>query len=128
MNAAHFISTTAVLLVMALIVGSYSASAQPLWAPDGVGCELLGYSRLFTPQEDKADFDLGHCQWECRMKFGLEPMGPGGGGQSLKGFDEPARTNIGSDSYLSYSDCIADCNRTFWKDFDKKFERGGVKN
>jgi hypothetical protein len=127
MNAPKLILTTAVLLAV-LLIGPCSDAAQPVWAPNGAVCGLFGFAGLLTPQEDKADFDLGHCQWECRMKFGLEPMGPGGGGQSLEGFDEPATPNYGSDSYLSYSDCLATCNRTFWKEFDKKTNRGGAKN
>jgi hypothetical protein len=127
MNAPNLTLTTVVLFA-ALLIAPYSATTQPLWATNAASCELFGYSGLLTPQENKTDFDLGHCQWECRMKFGLEPMGPGGGGQSLKGFDEQPSANLHSDSYLSYSDCIADCNRAFWKEFDKKFERGGVKN
>ena len=52
-------------------------------------------------------FDLAACEQECRMRYGYElywrRYPPSGGG-----------------SYWVYTKCLQNCNRRFWKEFDKE--------
>jgi hypothetical protein len=56
------------------------------------------------------NFDREECERDCRRKLG-DPVGAGGGG-ATRG------------SYYALSECIRQCNTTFWKDFDKKTGMG----
>jgi hypothetical protein len=52
-------------------------------------------------------FDLAACEQECRIRYGYELFrgrypGPGGG------------------SYWVYTRCLQNCNRRFWKEFDRE--------
>lgn len=62
-------------------------------------------------------FDLEECEQECRSWFGIDPYGSvepnfrGGGGYGPPG------------GYYAYASCIQDCNRKYWKLFEKETER-----
>ncbi len=45
--------------------------------------------------------DLNWCQNQCRDKFGVW-------------------WGRGTDTYYAYAQCIDDCNKAFWKGFDRK--------
>lgn len=53
-------------------------------------------------------FDLTACEEECRSRYGYELFWRGG---------YPPR---GSGSYWVYTKCLQNCNRRFWKEFDKE--------
>jgi len=100
-----------------------AVSAQPPINPADVGCK--GMRPFMLAQSDYGgEFDLNYCQWECRMRFGLEPSGTGGGGGGMQ--SESENTSQGNElqqsspNYNQYAACIADCNRKFWQEFDKK--------
>ncbi|MGB6066656.1 MAG: hypothetical protein WBG50_17765 [Desulfomonilaceae bacterium] len=76
---------------------------------------LAGYARL-------VDFDRDGCEQDCRERYGLSPysdedsppqveeQGWGGGGGYQPG-------------YYLYANCIARCNRIYWRQFDRKMRR-----
>ncbi len=110
------------VLFSLLSVLSGVVSAQPPINPADVGCK--GIRPFMLAQSDYGgEFDLNYCQWECRMRFGLEPTGRGGGGGGMqsesqdsdKGYD----LQQSSPNYNQYAACIADCNRKFWQEFEK---------
>ena len=113
----------AIAVFFALLLAlSGLVSAQPLINPADVGCK--GLRPFMLAQHDfGGPFDLNYCQWECRMRFGLEPSGTGGGGGGMQSESEDG--NQGSElqqsspTYNQYSACIANCNRTFWQEFEK---------
>lgn len=57
------------------------------------------------------DFDLGGCEQDCRSKYGVDPYWRGG---------SP------SEVWRLYAICIQDCNRTFWKDYDRRMKDLGT--
>jgi hypothetical protein len=101
---------------------SVIVSAQPLIYPADAGCK--GLRPVMLAQTDYGGpFDLNYCQWECRMRFGLEPTGTGvgGGGMHSEYEDNNERNELQQSSpiFNQYSACIANCNRTFWQEFEK---------
>ena len=73
------------------------------------------------------EFDLNYCQYECRMRYGLEPSGMGGPGglQSETGeTDEGYQLHQGSTIYYQYANCLADCQKKFWQEFERKTGAG----
>ena len=110
--------TTFFLLLLAL---SGIVAAQPPINSAGVGCRTT-LPFLLAQSDYGGDFDLSYCQWECRMRFGFEPTGNGGGG-GLQSETEDGNgayeTHQSSGTYNQYAACIADCQRKFWADFDK---------
>ncbi len=59
-------------------------------------------------------FDLQDCEQYCRSWFNVDPYGAvtpqrGGWGGSGRG-------------YYAYASCIQECNRKYWKNFDKETE------
>jgi len=82
------------------------AAAQPGGNPlfgcstaDGVG------SGIFMLVEYGDAADLQSCQRECGFNYGVEPYFRGGDGSAR---------------WWMYTSCIQDCNRKFWKDYDRK--------
>ncbi|MEJ2716198.1 MAG: hypothetical protein P8182_03530 [Deltaproteobacteria bacterium] len=69
-------------------------SAAPFAAP----VDLLQY---------RAGFDRSECEAECRRAYG--------------GY-EWAAPPLGEGGYYGYARCIMDCQRKFWKVFDKESE------
>jgi|SRR5208337_1275763 hypothetical protein len=101
---------------------SAMVSAQPVINPADVGCK--GLRPFMLAQSDYGGpFDLNYCQWECRMRFGLEPTGTGGGGGGMQSESEDGNKGNelqqSSPTYNQYAACIANCNRTFWQEFEK---------
>jgi hypothetical protein len=88
-----------------------------------VGCTaltmLLGTASLFpvaaddlkvVPQySDEFGFDREHCEDECKRRFGVSPY--------LLHY-----RNWGRLRYRLYARCIQDCNRRFWRNFDRETE------
>jgi hypothetical protein len=52
------------------------------------------------------DFDLEGCEQDCRSRFGVDPYWRG----------SP------SEVWRLYAICIQDCNRAFWKDYDRRMK------
>jgi hypothetical protein len=52
------------------------------------------------------DFDLGGCEQDCRSRFGVDPYWRGSS----------------SEVWRLYAICIQDCNRAFWKDYDRRMK------
>ena len=112
------ITLAAVFVLIPAVPGL--APAQPAEILASPHCGALASPRLLFYGDDPAD--LNTCQRDCRDRFGLEwpnsdtdaePQQPLGGGYT--------------GTYYAYAQCIADCNTTFWKDFDSKsrdLERG----
>ncbi len=59
------------------------------------------------------EFDLEGCEQDCRSKFGVDPYFFGGGG----GMD----TSV----WRLFTICIQDCNRKYWKDYDRRMKKLG---
>lgn len=67
----------------------------------------LGTTTPASPAFPQGGFDRDECEEDCRWQFGVEPSFMGGGGWPDSG-------------YYAYADCIRDCNKKFWKEFDKE--------
>jgi hypothetical protein len=91
-----------------LLSGVLSAQSVDRAAPNGQQQNDLAI--LLGPQSD--DQDLNDCQQDCRSRFGYDVYA---NPQWRRG---PGR----SGSYYAYAACIADCNRKFWKSFDKEMD------
>ena len=118
--------TLTVILTIAVFVALSAAlsgivAAQPPGNPAGAGCKApLPF--LLAQSDYGGEFDLNYCQRECRMRFGFEPTGAGGVGAHSETEDGNGAYELhqSSGTYNQYAACIADCNRKFWEEFDKK--------
>lgn len=82
-------------------IAAAQAEASPLFlcsAAEGLG------GGLFTSTETNS-FDLQTCQRDCAIDHGVEPWFRGGGGDAR---------------WYMYTSCVQDCNRKFWKEYDKE--------
>ncbi|MFH0825366.1 MAG: hypothetical protein V2B18_21655 [Pseudomonadota bacterium] len=90
-------------ITVILIAGFGAASSAPITEP--------------TVQEEDfrnsfGDFDLRACEDNCRERFGYQPYE-----LELHG------RGSGRSANRVYAQCILDCNRRFWKDFDKETQK-----
>jgi hypothetical protein len=70
-------------------------------------CGLISLTRAdpFEPMADGSkEFDRQRCEFECRSRFGYELYSGRGSG---------------SGAYWAFADCMAECDRKFWKQFDE---------
>jgi len=131
MKILQIILTTAILFALSTALSGVVA-AQPPVNPVGAGCKAT-LPFLLAQSDYGGEFDLNYCQWECRMRYGLEPtgsgMGGGGGGMHSDTEDRNGAYELQQSSsiYQQYANCIADCNRKFWEEFDKKTGGTGKK-
>ncbi len=121
-------------LAVALIIAIFCLAAgiviaQPLVSPTTKGCDALTSPFLLAQSDYGGEFDLNYCQWECRMRYGLEPTGSGAGGGGLQSDQEDinreGELQQSSATYNQYAGCIANCTKKFWQEFDRK-TRGRV--
>lgn len=54
------------------------------------------------------DFDLATCQQGCRSRYGVDPYF--------------LQWSGGSNPIYMYSSCIYECNRKFWKEYDRQMK------
>lgn len=108
------LSYAAVAIITAVLLFPCTVYAQGMGEVNQDEHYLLLAEALFSLQAD--DKDLNACQQECRSRFGYDlyanPQWRGGPG--------------GNGAYYAYANCIAECNRKFWKAFDnemKEFEQ-----
>jgi hypothetical protein len=127
MKILQVIRTIVVLFALSLALSAVVA-AQPPINPAGAGCKAR-LPFLLAQSDYGGDFDLNYCQWECRMRFGLEPTGSGGIGAHSETQDrsEAYELHQSAANYNQYADCIAGCNRKFWDEFDKNTKETGKK-
>lgn len=67
------------------------------------------YAQVF--KEYGQGFDLGACEWECKLRYGLWPLA------------EESDGEIQFKGYYGYATCIQKCNRDYWQNFDKESEK-----
>jgi hypothetical protein len=89
--------------VFALFVVLTAQSADT-FAP--TPCRPVSHESIKTYQNE--DFDLSSCERICRRRFGYEP-----------GMADVYELHQ-NQPYWAYAQCIDDCNKTFWKEFDRK--------
>jgi hypothetical protein len=107
MRAVVVVSLTFVLLVAA---GYASLVEAQSWGQvERFGADNTARVRLM--QFGDPDTDLDSCQQDCRSRYGLDMLELHRG----RGGDDRGR-------YYLYARCIEDCNRRFWKRFDKETE------
>lgn len=117
MRTSIVILSGAVLLVLFPALSGI-LPAQPLIDPTGAGCNASRHPFLLAQTDYGGEFDLGYCQYDCRLRFGLEPTGAGGIGM---GWDNNTNESYQLQQYQGgYVACIDDCQRKFWQEFDKK--------
>jgi len=122
-----------VILTLAVFVAlsaalSGNVSAQPLVKPVDRGCNASTQPFIFAQSDYGGQFDLNYCQYECRMRYGLEPSGTGGLLSETEGADSKNELHQSTTNYAQYAGCIADCNRTFWHQFESKKPGSGRTN
>jgi hypothetical protein len=99
------VAVAAVVLLFSGVVIAQSAG-DPLQSADYSAVA----EALFTPQS--GDKDLSGCQQDCRSRFGVDVYA-----------NPQWRRGPGHDgAYYAYANCIAECNRKFWKAFDKEMD------
>ena len=74
-----------------------------------LGATSTHSSSVDTLSDEGAVNDRYWCLWECRERYGLNPMFRGGGGSS--------------EIWRLYAICVADCEKKFWKEWEKELER-----
>ena len=93
-------------VLVLFLVGTAAVSAQMAAPSLPTPCRPVNHESVTTYENE--DFDLDACERACRRDFGYEPF-------LADGYelyqDQP---------YWAYSKCIADCHKTFWKEFDRK--------
>jgi hypothetical protein len=82
----------------------------------------IEWATLATAQDDgEVVTDLGACQNSCRMRYGSRP--PTG---FSDGEDRGAKTEKNPGATVEqyspgrYTDCMGECERNYWKQFDKE--------
>ncbi len=117
MKSLGLIISLAAMFVLTPAVPSL-APAQPAETLASPQCGAIASPRLLFNSDDPANLDW--CQRECKDKFGL--LWPNSDTDA-----EPSQLFGGGGTYYAYARCIADCNKAFWKDFERKsggMERG----
>ena len=106
MKLTTLFSSLAILLAFFIVLAGY-VSAQ---LPDKLAPELCSWvSHEMSATHDYQDIELGTCERGCRRRFGYET--------SMSDDDSGL---VQAHSYWAYAQCIADCNSSFWKEFDRK--------
>jgi hypothetical protein len=114
MKSMRLILLLTAAIVPFLVIPHLVAAAEPSGHLVGNRC---GPS-LFSDYEGIGDFDLSYCQMQCRIRFGLEPLGSGAGGQSQTDDSDAEYSTMAA--YDLYTACIEGCHRRFWHEFDQK--------
>ena len=90
-------------------------SPAPAYSPEEVPSAAIRNSSPGSTMEvirHDEGFDRETCEISCRSYFGIPPYGEeqwsGGGG------------GTGGSRFLIIAHCIEQCNKRFWKEFDKK--------
>lgn len=99
MNTGRVVTAALAVCLVSLICLPTTAPAQARYESHEIG---------LCPQAYGDDFDLETCQQECRSRFGVSPY-----------FLE---LNRSSNPIYLYSSCIAECNRKFWKEYDRQMK------
>lgn len=73
-----------------------------------LGAGYIYSSSVDTLSDDGAVNDRYWCLWECRERYGLSPLFRGGGS---------------SEVWRLYAICVADCEKKFWKEWEKELEK-----
>ena len=113
-----------VVLMLAVFIAvsatiSGTVSAHPLVYPMDRGCNTSARPFILAQTDYGGEFDLNYCQYECRMRYGVEPSGTGGA-LSNEGGNPENELHQSTPNYVQYAGCIADCKRTFWRQFENK--------
>jgi len=114
---------TGAICVILLPVLSYTSSVAPSGNPVAAGCDATNYPFLLAQSDYGGEFDLNYCQYECRMRYGLDPSGLGGAGgiqSQTEDSNEAYQLHQGSTVYYQYANCLADCQKKFWQEFERK--------
>ncbi|HTY23870.1 MAG TPA: hypothetical protein VMC85_12105 [Desulfomonilaceae bacterium] len=109
--------------VMMLPVLSYNSSIAPSDNLVAARCDGIKYPFLLAQTDYGGEFDLNYCQYECRMRYGLDPSGLGGAGgiqSQTEDSNEAYQLHQGSTVYYQYANCLADCQKKFWQEFERK--------
>lgn len=125
MKTLRLMLTIAVFLALSPVLSGSVTAQPPIIAAGGV-CLASPHPFMLAQTDYGGDFDLNYCQWECRMRYGLEPTG-GGIYSDTEDRNRAYELQQGAPTYLPYAAYIADCQRKFWSEFDKKTGEIGKK-
>jgi len=89
------------VLMLSGIAAAQPASNQLLLCSAAEGMD----HQVFTMADSANPIDLQWCQRQCASDYGVEPY--------FRGGDGTAR-------WYMYTSCIQDCNRKFWKEYDRE--------
>lgn len=109
-------SALVVATVTVFLVSGGPLYPAPAHSPEGVPCAAVYNSSLASNMEvirHAGGFDLESCETNCRSYHGIPPyieeqMGGGGSDRSSR--------------YLIIANCMEQCQKRFWKEFDKGME------
>ncbi len=106
MKQTTLFSSLAVLFTLFIMLAGNAAAQSPKTLIPAL-CGSVSHGTSVT--YDNQDIDLGTCERGCRVRFGYEPtMSDRDPGLLVDG------------PYYAYAQCVAECNRAFWKEFDRK--------
>lgn len=104
-----YVSILSVLLLSGFAL-VYAQAWEAVKAPEETRCPADAEAML--NQYDGSPLDLQGCQQYCRSIYGVDPYWFGSWGRGLgRG--------------TGYAVCIQDCNREYWKAWDKGMEKLG---
>lgn len=107
--------TTLLLLFGAFLPAAFGGSPINLINP-AFGGIILCSNLLLAENNEQGDFDRDSCEQTCRHRYNVSPV-PGFGEQAWE-----RRADNYWPGYYLLSQCIDDCNRQFWRDFERKME------
>ncbi len=99
---------------------SNTIPAQPIENFGGNARGALEPPLLGEQVDSSARFDLAHCQWECRIRYGYDLPDVGGRSLQPEDSDETYRLHEATANYYQYYACLEDCSRRHWQEFEKK--------
>ncbi len=106
MKVTTLFSSLAVLFTLFIMLAGNAAAQSPKTLIPAL-CGSVSHETSVT--YDDQDINLGTCERGCRIRFGYEPT-----------MSDPEPGLLVGGPYYAYAQCIADCNRNFWNEFDRK--------
>ncbi len=109
------VSMTLLLLFGGLLPAASAGSPINFINP-ALGGIFLCSNELLADNNGPGGFDRASCEQTCRYRYGYSPA-PGFGEQAWE-----QRADNYFPGYYLLSQCIDDCNRQFWREFDRQME------
>jgi hypothetical protein len=118
----QFMTIMALMMALCIVPGLLPAEIPENRAQIECGAPV------WAQQDSDVVVDISACQYACRMRYGPSP--PTGFGAREDGVAEIGKNpgaTVEQSSPALYSQCMADCERNYWKQFDEDEKGSGRK-